>query len=73
MIVQAIECIKCGNLHKLDSETYIRIQGNIYIGHSGGIVGNNLKGGDNVESTYFCIGCFQDFIKKEVETLTAAF
>ena len=39
---EQIECLTCHDMHDLDSDTYITVYGNICIGRSGGIVGNNF-------------------------------
>jgi hypothetical protein len=59
--VEAIQCLECGKLHPMfNSDSYIRIQGNVYIGLEGGLIGNNIKD-DGVESSFFCIDCFKIF------------
>ncbi len=35
-------CIKCGKRHFPDEETFVIIYGNITVGVSGGIIGNNF-------------------------------
>jgi len=64
-IVHAVCCIACKKLHRMDADTYVRVQGNIYIGHDGGVIGNNIYE-DHVDSTYFCIDCFKRFVTKEM-------
>jgi hypothetical protein len=61
--IQAVKCEKCGNLHDINSETFVRFHGNVYIGMRGGIIGNNFKTDkmfenkidvDDVGSTIYC-------------------
>ena len=40
--VRAAKCMVCGEPHDLDSETFYTISGNVYIGRTGGIIGNNF-------------------------------
>lgn len=46
---EAVRCTKCGRLHEIDSETYFTVYGNITIGKSGGLIGNNFN--DKLELT----------------------
>ena len=65
--IEAVECCTCKSLHKLSSNDFITIYGNIMIGESGGIVGNNFSREDNtklITSTVFCKPCFFDLAKK---------
>lgn len=39
---QEVVCLVCGKEHDRDSETFFTIVGNVYIGRTGGIVGNNF-------------------------------
>ncbi len=53
------KCLRCTEIHKRDSNTYIRVQGNIYVGESGGIIGGKLPDlTDDLKSSYFCMKCF---------------
>ncbi|MCB1711749.1 MAG: hypothetical protein KDH96_04495 [Candidatus Riesia sp.] len=60
MIVEAVECMECKKLHRIDSEDYFKIVGSIYIGDGGGVLGN----GENSQTSIFCINCFVKFISK---------
>lgn len=65
--VDAVKCCNCGALMSKDSNDYISIYGNICIGESGGIIGNNLSEDNRVErATIFCRTdkCLEDLIKK---------
>ncbi len=39
---ECVECVQCHKLHKKESEDYVLIAGNVYIGQHGGIIGNNF-------------------------------
>lgn len=69
--IEAVKCSVCGAIHDTEAETFVRVEGNIYIGVSGGIVGNNIEYGDynspaTIESTIFCNSCFVDFIQENL-------
>ena len=42
MKVSAVKCSVCGALHEESADTYFSVHGNICVGMSGGVVGNNL-------------------------------
>jgi hypothetical protein len=50
MTIEAVKCIKCGKLHEVDSETYFKLDGTLYIGDSGGLYGPNTI-------TTWCLYC----------------
>ncbi len=51
-------CLKCGRAHDVDAETYFKIDGNLYIGSYGGLVGNSFdEAGLLVRSSIFCVEC----------------
>lgn len=60
IVEKAYQCDHCGTLHLPDSETFVRIKGNVYVGESGGVIGNNIEGDTNslvsikVHSTILC-------------------
>ncbi len=56
-IIKSVECESCGELYKLDDNTYISVHGNICAGESGGIVGNNFD--DDGLVKHVSIFCFQ--------------
>lgn len=41
-LLTAVQCIACGAYHRADSDGYLRFQGNVYVGQTGGIIGNNF-------------------------------
>ena len=57
----AIECSKCGKLHKKNSNTYVTLKGGVHIGESGGILGR--KEGN----TYYCPECFKEEVADKIE------
>jgi hypothetical protein len=55
MKVEAVKCNACGRLHEVTDETYYTVYGNITVGESGGLVGNNLDEEDRVtKSVAYC-------------------
>ena len=65
--VKAVKCEQCGSLHDSADRSFVRIEGNIYIGMDGGIVGNNFSCSDetgkiSVRSSFFCLACFEDLM-----------
>ena len=55
--IQAVQCIKCGKLHKEKSEEYFKIEGALYIGFDGGLFGPN-------STITICLDCFLDYLKE---------
>lgn len=54
--VSAVECAKCGRLHRLDAETFIRFRGELYLG----MVRQLLRPAD--EEIIYCVPCFHHVI-----------
>lgn len=55
----AVMCDVCGKMHLSDSKTYIAVSGNVTVGMSGGLIGNNLNDQDVVKNvSIFCHHCF---------------
>lgn len=53
--VESVECSKCGTLHMSDSDDFFVVYGNITIGKTGGVVGNNLDDKGKVyRSSIYC-------------------
>jgi len=80
-----IHCKKCGTPHEEGSRTYITIEGNIYVGENGGIIGNNFPLPlpedtkarkftiDEVNRTHFCVSCFiEEFLSLQRELIREA-
>jgi hypothetical protein len=75
-MAKTVKCEICGKEHNVLSETYVRVQGNIYAGGTGGIVGDNfprLGGSDkdadkfraeDVNSSYYCWNCLIDILQE---------
>lgn len=67
-IVQAVECQKCGKLHKTDSDEIITIAGNIVRGDGYEVVGNNLdNAGQVIIKIVFCIDCFLRYLNETLK------
>lgn len=69
--IDAVECSVCGSLHRQYSTkpTYVRFEGNVYIGWQGGIIGNNLNDdGKVIRSTFVCRKpeCMYELLLKSV-------
>jgi len=59
--VNAVKCGKCEKILDIKSDTFMTIYGNICIGTSGGLVGNNLDENMKVENaSIYCIPCFHE-------------
>lgn len=53
--ITAVKCSICGDCHNVEGETFIRIFGNILLGMSGGLIGNNFNDEGFVKSSvYIC-------------------
>lgn len=65
MQVTAMKCDKCGQLHQVESKTYIQVFGNIVLGENGGMVGNNLDADGKVtDPSCFCYPrCFAQVVE----------
>jgi hypothetical protein len=64
--VEMVLCDMCGTAHRVDSNFYIQVAGNIYMGKNGGLVGNNLddQSLDNpkvMRSSIYCKKCFLEY------------
>ena len=52
---EKIVCLNCGKIHKTDAETFLTFYGNVTIGLSGGIIGNNFSNkGELSRVTFLC-------------------
>jgi len=66
MITQAVTCDKCGDVFKVDGDEFYTITGNIYIGLTGGLIGDNLDEKRTViHDVHFCKKCFFRIIQGE--------
>ena len=60
----------CGKEMVYDSQDFLTVLGNIYVGSSdigGGIIGNNLDGTEVYRSAHYCWLCFELIIKQAKE------
>lgn len=68
MKIEGITCDKCNKLFLKNSENYFTIEGNIYIGEDGGLIGNNFdKEGKVVRINHFCRDCLKKILFEETE------
>lgn len=63
-VTQAVECVKCGTLHKLEADSFVTIAGNIMVGLEGGVVGPNLD--DDYSLTSASIYCRKTDCTQEI-------
>ncbi|WAB25053.1 hypothetical protein M3_0102 [Lysinibacillus phage vB_LfM_LysYB1] len=61
--VVCVKCTKCGTLHEKDSKSYIKIEGNVYVGDDGGIIGGCAEG-ERFPVNHFCHGCLMHTIQE---------
>lgn len=62
-MVSAVKCIQCNKLHEVDSPTYFKFSGNLYVGDNGGLIGNNLDVDGKVErESIICVECFISYL-----------
>lgn len=52
-----IHCAKCGKSHKLSSQKFLTIVGNLIVGTGGGVIGNADWELFGVPVTHFCREC----------------
>lgn len=65
--IKAVECMVCKKLHRMTSEDYYTFYGNVTLGGSGGIIGNNFGPDGKLERVqHVCASpkCLQDIFKK---------
>ena len=71
-IYKSVKCAGCGCLLEAipDARNFIAVYGNIMIGLSKGIIGNNLDDEGKVTNVHVdCIPCFRRFITDHLEGL----
>jgi hypothetical protein len=62
-VVEAVRCTRCRSLLRRDSEDYLTIKGNIFVGDGGGVLGNGDWEKHGIPFYHYCInGCFSHFI-----------
>jgi hypothetical protein len=57
-----VKCDYCGKTYDPESFSFYTIQGNIYVGLNGGLVGNNILE-DEVKSSHYCIDCLFEVLR----------
>lgn len=69
-VSRAIQCDSCKSLHLPEAETFVTFLGNLYIGETGGVIGNNIEtdpAGNitKVRSTVLCrrYSCLSELIR----------
>lgn len=60
--VKAVRCVNCQRLHEVTSQDFVAVYGNITVGLSGGIVGNNIVDNKLINVSVYCSPCFRDYI-----------
>lgn len=71
MRVEAVKCSDCGRLHEENSNKFVTVYGNICLGVSGGLVGNNIDSDGKVaEPVAFCYPhCIAKVLKMSLSTI----
>lgn len=63
-VILTVKCAICGKLHEQEGAGYVAVAGNITIGVSEGIVGNNIENDIVIKVSIFCVGeCFESICK----------
>jgi hypothetical protein len=57
-----VKCNHCGKTYDCDSYSFYTVQGNIYVGLDGGLVGDNILE-DKVKSSHYCIDCLFEVLR----------
>ena len=57
-----VKCDHCGKIYDPESFSFYTVQGNIYVGLNGGLIGNNIWE-DDVESNHYCIECLLEILR----------
>lgn len=53
-----VSCSRCGAFHDESNNSYFKVQGNLYIGAEGGLIGNFLDSEGRVQgAAVFCPAC----------------
>lgn len=62
--IVAYRCVKCEKIHTELEQTFFTVYGNITIGMSGGIIGNNIDEYSNEvkNASVYCIQCLIDLL-----------
>ena len=67
VIAYLCEAQGCNQIHPANGSTYIRVQGNIYLGAMGGLVGDNFDEDGRVrEDSIFCTSCFMNYMAQSI-------
>jgi hypothetical protein len=57
-----IKCEHCGKIHDPKNFSFYTVQGNIYLGLAGGLIGNNIRNGE-VKINHYCCDCLFEILK----------
>lgn len=63
--VDGVKCASCGRTHDVLSGDFVTIRGNIYVGVTGGVVGDNFLNSRRLEKlTFYCrtLECLSDIM-----------
>ena len=64
-VIEAVRCERCRSLLKRDSEDYLTIKGNLFVGEGGGILGNGDWETHGIPYYHFCInGCLSKYTQE---------
>lgn len=63
-VIDAVACDGCGKVMAMSSKDFFKIDGNLYIGYSGGIIGGAEPAN---HTTFFCVPCFMQCIEQAAQ------
>ena len=70
MITETIKCDRCGQLFENNSENFYTIKGNINIGLTGGVIGNNFDEDKKTlnRENHYCKFCLCELLEINMQT-----
>jgi hypothetical protein len=64
-LIDAVKCDGCGKVMDFESKDFFRVDGNIFIGYTGGIIGGaEPESGSEIHSTFLCVSCFMQCVEQ---------
>jgi hypothetical protein len=60
-LIDAVKCDGCGKVMDFESKDFFRVDGNIYIGYTGGIIGGAEP---EAPTTFLCVPCFMQCVEQ---------
>lgn len=62
--VVCVKCKRCDRLHEKSSDGYVTIEGNVYVGDGGGIIGGQPGEDGSLPVNHFCFPCLVGVIQE---------